>query len=59
MRSGSHESEDRQGWGGNLFSHTSLPLFCVWRGRRVVVGGVTEYTLGWPGVHAGARVGNR
>lgn len=62
MRSGRREAEDRQGWGSNLSSHTSFPLcvrVCVWRGRRVRVGGMAERMLGWPGVHAGAIVGNR
>lgn len=64
MRSGSHEAEDRQGWGSNLFFHTSPPLcvcVCV-GGQKGDVGGggeVADRMLGWPGVHAGATVDNR
>lgn len=52
MRSGSHEAEDRQGWGSNLFFHTSPPLcVCVCGGgRRVMCGGVVRWqTAFWVG----------
>lgn len=49
MRSGCHEAEDRQRWQQQL-----LVLF-----SRFFVCREAECMLGWPGVHAGAIVGNR